>query len=99
MPCTRIVGGVPTRMWRSEAPSDTTNCNRSDIEYDMREILKSSNYVSIKIDSHETHLSRGKRYPNTNSECELDRRAVSVATFEGRRGQPHWRLLSGKSGS
>ena len=22
-------------MCRSEAPSDTTNCNRSDIEYDM----------------------------------------------------------------
>jgi hypothetical protein len=35
IPWTRIVGGVPTRTCRSEAPSDTTNCNKSDIEYDM----------------------------------------------------------------
>ncbi len=32
MPCTRITGGTPTRMCRSDAPSDTTNCNKSDIE-------------------------------------------------------------------
>ena len=32
MPCTRMVGAVPTRMCRSEAFSDTTNCNKSDIE-------------------------------------------------------------------
>ena len=37
MPCTRITGGTPTRMCRSEAPSDTTNCNKSDIEYDIDE--------------------------------------------------------------
>ena len=32
MPWTRMVGGVPTRMCKSEAPSETTNCNKSDIE-------------------------------------------------------------------
>src|SRR5215813_1584206 len=35
MPCTRMTGGVATRTCRSEAPSDTTNCNKSDIEYAM----------------------------------------------------------------
>src|SRR5580765_8165111 len=35
IPCTRMVGEIPTRIWRSAAPSDTTNCNKSDIEYDM----------------------------------------------------------------
>src|SRR6516162_6091896 len=44
MPCTRMVGGVPTRICKSEAPSDTTNCNKSDMEYDM----KSLNYYIIK---------------------------------------------------
>src|SRR5688572_18242059 len=33
IPCNRITGGTATRMCRSEAPSETTNCNRSDIEY------------------------------------------------------------------
>ena len=32
IPWTRIVGAVPTRVCKSEAPSETTNCNRSDIE-------------------------------------------------------------------
>src|SRR5271163_3056980 len=36
IPCTRITGGTPTRMCRSDAPSDTTNCNKSDIEYDIK---------------------------------------------------------------
>ena len=31
IPCNRITGGIPTRMWRSAAPSETTNCNKSDI--------------------------------------------------------------------
>ena len=30
-----IVGGVPTRTCRSEPFSETTICNKSDIEYDM----------------------------------------------------------------
>src|ERR1017187_4916878 len=36
MPCTRMVGGAATRMCRSDAPSATTNCNKSDIEYDIK---------------------------------------------------------------
>jgi hypothetical protein len=28
-------GGTPTRIWRSDAPSFTTRCNKSDIEYDI----------------------------------------------------------------
>src|ERR1019366_10739480 len=36
MPCTRMVGGAPTRICRSDAPSATTNCNKSDIEYDIK---------------------------------------------------------------
>jgi hypothetical protein len=32
MPCTRMTGGTPTRMCKSEEPSDTTNCNKSDME-------------------------------------------------------------------
>src|SRR5436853_2150301 len=28
-----MTGGTPTRRCRSAAPSETTNCNRSDIEY------------------------------------------------------------------
>src|ERR1039458_9566096 len=36
MPCTRMVGGTPTRICRSDAPSATTNCNKSDIEYDIK---------------------------------------------------------------
>src|SRR6266566_8026210 len=35
-PCNRITGGIPTRKCKSEEPSATTNCNRSDIEYDIR---------------------------------------------------------------
>src|SRR5580704_8025073 len=35
MPWTRMTGGTPTRMCRSEAPSETTSCRRSDIEYDI----------------------------------------------------------------
>src|ERR1035437_9779387 len=36
MPCTRMVGDTPTRICRSDAPSATTNCNKSDIEYDIK---------------------------------------------------------------
>ena len=32
VPCTRIVGETPTRVCKSDAPSETINCNRSDIE-------------------------------------------------------------------
>src|ERR1019366_7693981 len=39
MPCTRITGGTPTRTCRSDAPSDTTNCSKSDIEYDIKLFL------------------------------------------------------------
>jgi len=35
VPCTRMVGAVATRICKSEAPSDTTSCNKSDIAYDM----------------------------------------------------------------
>src|SRR5207248_6745148 len=35
IPCKRITGGTPTRKCRSAAPSATTNCSRSDIEYDI----------------------------------------------------------------
>src|SRR2546429_9959725 len=31
----RITGGTPTRKCRSDEPSATTNCNKSDIEYDI----------------------------------------------------------------
>ena len=32
VPWTRMTGGTPTRICKSEAPSETTNCNKSDIE-------------------------------------------------------------------
>jgi len=35
MPCTRMTGAVPTRVCKSDAPSDTTNCSKSDIAYDI----------------------------------------------------------------
>src|ERR1017187_1316897 len=38
MPCTRITGGEFTRMCKSDAPSATTNCSKSDIEYDIEKL-------------------------------------------------------------
>src|SRR5262249_4648430 len=58
MPCTRIVGGVPTRTWRSDAPSDTTNCNRSAIEYDMLGQINQAFSLDKKIDTGEAQMSR-----------------------------------------
>ncbi len=34
-----MVGDTPTRICRSDAPSATTNCNKSDIEYDIKNFL------------------------------------------------------------
>src|SRR5436190_6054753 len=45
MPCKRITGGAPTRRCRSDDPSDTTNCNRSDIEY----IIKSEDNLRLEL--------------------------------------------------
>src|SRR5439155_17812199 len=36
-PCSRITGGTPTRKCRSDAPSATTNCSKSDMEYDINQ--------------------------------------------------------------
>ncbi|SPE52433.1 hypothetical protein SBV1_1520010 [Verrucomicrobia bacterium] len=59
IPCTRITGGVPTRMCRSEAPSETTNCNKSDIEYDMlKSYALQARILLPKLDSREALLSR-----------------------------------------
>src|SRR5262245_2257689 len=56
MPCTRMTGATPTRIWRSEAPSETTNCNKSDIEYDIR---FSSRFQSEAGASRSIHIAHG----------------------------------------
>src|ERR671926_1841802 len=43
-PCKRMTGGTPTRRCKSAAPSETTNCNKSDIEY----IIKSEDNLRLE---------------------------------------------------
>ena len=80
IPCTRIVGGVFTRMCKSEAPSETTNCSKSDIEYDM---LNAASYCYL-------HRQSATRFitPRSAPACRAEASQRRVVPGRGKLSQP-----------
>ena len=57
MPWTRMTGGNPTRTCKSEDPSETINCNRSDMEY----VIPSLTGRTLTVDEFKIKIGRKQR--------------------------------------